>query len=135
MTKAELQAVLDNGRFHHFLRMEILSIDEEGKRVVLQLPYRPEYQRQADTGQIHGGIVSAFIDIAGTFAVVAVVGHGVPTINLRVDYLRAATATTLTATATVLRAGRTVAVVDIDLRDEQGRQVAVGRGTYGTQAA
>jgi uncharacterized protein (TIGR00369 family) len=135
MTKAELQAVLDSGPFHHFLRMEALSIDEEGKRVVLRLPYRPEYQRQPDTGQIHGGVISAFIDIAGTFAVVAAAGHGVPTINLRVDYLRGALETTLTATATVLRAGRTVAVVDIDLRDDQGRQVAVGRGTYGTQAA
>jgi len=110
-----------------------MSVDVEEKRIVLRLPYRPEYQRQAETGQVHGGIISAFIDVAGTFAVAAVVGHGVPTINLRVDYLRGALNTTLIATATVLRAGRMVAVVDIDLRDEQNRQVAVGRGTYGTQ--
>lgn len=133
MTKEDLQAVLNSGPFHHFMRMEILSVDVEEKCMVLRLPYRPEYQRQAETGQVHGGIISAFIDVAGTFAVAAVVGHGVPTINLRVDYLRGAINTTLIATATVLRAGRTVVVVDIDLRDEQNRQIAVGRGTYGTQ--
>ena len=133
MTKDELQTVLNNGPFHHFMRMEIVSVDLGEKRMVLRLPYRPEYQRQAETGQVHGGIISAFIDVAGTFAVAAVVGHGVPTINLHVDYLRGAINTTLIATATVLRAGRTVAVVDIDLRDEQNRQIAVGRGTYGTQ--
>lgn len=133
MTKEDLQAVLNSAPFHHFMRMEILSVDAEEKRMVLRLPYRPEYQRQAETGQVHGGIISAFIDVAGTFAVAAVVGHGVPTINLRVDYLRGAINTTLIATVTVLRAGRTVAVVDIDLRDEQDRRIAVGRGTYGTQ--
>jgi len=133
MTKEELQAVLNAAPFHHFLRMEIIAVDMEEKRIVLRLPYRPEYQRQAEAGQVHGGVISAFIDVAGTFAVAAVVDHGVPTINLRVDYLRGASDTTLIATATVLRAGRTVAVVDIDLCDEQGKLIAVGRGTYGTQ--
>jgi acyl-coenzyme A thioesterase PaaI-like protein len=33
----------------------------------------------------------------------------------------------------VRRAGRTVGVVDIDVEDEAGRLVAVGRGCYGTQ--
>lgn len=38
----------------------------------------------------------------------------------------------LRAEASVRRLGRTVAVVDVDVIDDQGRLCAVGRGTYGT---
>jgi acyl-coenzyme A thioesterase PaaI-like protein len=33
-------------------------------------------------------------------------------------------------TATVRRAGRTVGVVDVDVMDEKGALVAIGRATY-----
>ncbi len=59
------------------------------------------------------------------------VGGGVPTINLRIDYLRRAVGGVLTGTARVRRAGRTVALVDV--YDEQQALVAVGRGTYSGQ--
>ncbi len=62
-----------------------------------------------------------------------VVGGGVPTINLRIDYLRPAVGDALTGTARVRRAGRTVALVDVDVYDEQQNLVAVGRGTYSGQ--
>jgi hypothetical protein len=44
--------------------------------------------------------------------------------NFRVDYLRPAMTSRLIAT--VRRAGRTVAIVDIDVADSEGRLVAVG---------
>ena len=56
-----------------------------------------------------------------------------PTINIRIDYLRPASDTRLHAQARVRKAGRTVGVVDIDVLDDQGRLIAVGRGTYGTK--
>ena len=84
--------------------------------------------------QVHGGPIASVIDTAGTFAVAAMVGHGVPTMNLRIDYLRPAVASDLVAIATVRRQGRTTAVCDIDLRDDQDRLVAVGRGTWSTAA-
>jgi len=55
------------------------------------------------------------------------------TINYRTDFLRPASNTALIGKAKVRRAGRTVAVVDIDIFDERGRLVAVGRGTYGAR--
>jgi acyl-coenzyme A thioesterase PaaI-like protein len=39
----------------------------------------------------------------------------------------------LQATATIRRAGRTIGVVDVDVHDQEGRLVAVGRGCYSTQ--
>ena len=97
----------------------------------MRMPMRPELERGGGSGQFHGGPIAALIDTVGDFAVVAMVKGFVPTINLRVDYLRPATAF-LIGKATVRRVGRTVGVVDIDVYDDQERLCAVGRGCYGT---
>jgi uncharacterized protein (TIGR00369 family) len=69
-------------------------------------------------------------DVTGDFALGMMLGGGVPTINLRVDYLKPAVGDGLTAIARVRRTGKTAAVVDIDVMDEKGSVVALGRGTY-----
>jgi uncharacterized protein (TIGR00369 family) len=134
MDREALQVMLDAAPYHQVVRMVVEEVDAEGGRFVLRLPFHRALQRVPDAPQVHGGPIASVIDTAGTFAVVATVGHGVPTINLRIDYLRPAIDTDLVATATVRRVGRTVAVCDVDLTDDQGRLVAVGRGTWGTAA-
>jgi uncharacterized protein (TIGR00369 family) len=74
--------------------------------------------------------LSALIDIAGDYAVWSKFGVGVPTIDLRIDYLRPARAGNLSAVGRVVKAGRTVSVADIELRDAASALVAVGRGLY-----
>ena len=59
-------------------------------------------------------------------------GGGVPTINIRIDYLKPAVGDALVAVSRVRRTGRTVTVVDIDVLNEQDTLVAIGRGTYAT---
>ncbi|HKF73827.1 MAG TPA: PaaI family thioesterase [Stellaceae bacterium] len=130
LTLERLQRYLDNSPFIAFMRMRAKAVEPEKETVILEMPMRPEFERGKGTGQYHGGVIATFIDVAGDFAVALVVGGPVPTINLRVDYLRPATQTNLTATARVRRAGRTVGVVDIDVHDDNGKLVAVGRGTY-----
>lgn len=130
LTVERLQRYLDNSPFIAFMRMRAKAVEPETETVVLEMPMRPEFERGKGTGQYHGGVIATFIDVAGDFAVALVVGGPVPTVNLRVDYLRPATHTNLTATARVRRAGRTVGVVDIDIHDDNGKLVAVGRGTY-----
>jgi uncharacterized protein (TIGR00369 family) len=112
------------------MRMRAKAVEREKETVVLEMPMRPEFERGKGTGQYHGGVIATLIDVAGDFAVALMVGGPVPTINLRVDYLRPASNTSLMATARVRRAGRTVGVVDIDVHDDNGKLVAVGRGTY-----
>ncbi len=130
LTLERLQRYLDNSPFIAFMRMRAKAVEPEKDTVVLELPMRPEFERGKGTQQYHGGVIATFIDVAGDFALALVVGGPVPTINLRVDYLRPASKTNLTATARVRRAGRTVGVVDIDVHDDQGKLVAVGRGCY-----
>lgn len=119
--------------FHALLGPELEWADAVLGEVRLRLPLRKELQRAPDQPNYHGGVISAFADIVGHAAVSARVGHGVPTINLRVDFLRMAVASDLVGKGRVLRAGRTLAVADIEVTDEDGRLIAVGRGTYGTR--
>ncbi|NKB60088.1 MAG: hotdog fold thioesterase [Alphaproteobacteria bacterium] len=134
MSQAEIQALLDNSPFISFMGLTVDSMDTEKDLIVLRMPMRPEFERRAGTGQWHGGAIASLIDTAGDYAVVMKTGAGVPTVNFRTDYLRPASNTELIATAQVRRAGRSIAVVDIDVHDEAGKLVAVGRGTYVPQA-
>jgi uncharacterized protein (TIGR00369 family) len=133
LTASAIQAVLDGSPFIRFFGMKVVSADPAGAVLVLAMELRPELERRAGTGQWHGGALAGLIDTAGDFAVAMGLGAPVPTINFRVDYLRPAMTARLEATARVRRSGRTVAVVDIDVHDAEGRLVAIGRGTYGSQ--
>ena len=127
-----LRDKLAEGRFQNFLQLELLDHDPAVGAVTLRAPWRPEFERGPGSLQWHGGPIAALIDIAGDFALIAKLGRGIPTIDLRIDYLRPAVDTDLIARARTLRAGRTVGVVDIELSDKHGRLVAVGRGGYST---
>jgi uncharacterized protein (TIGR00369 family) len=98
--------------------------------VEIRLPFREEFLRADGSDWLHGGVVSALIDIAGDYAILTEVGVGVPTVDLRVDYLRPARRGDLLATGRTVRVGRTVSVADVEVRSEGGELVAVGRGVY-----
>jgi uncharacterized protein (TIGR00369 family) len=119
--------------FHQWLRPEVVAADETNGRVVIALALRPEFRRDPERPEIHGGIVAALVDIAGHAVVAAKLLHGVPTIDLRIDYMRMAAGSALYATAEPIKVGRTIGLVDIRVTDDQTRLVAVGRAVFSTQ--
>lgn len=131
---SELQHHLQGSPFHQLFDLSCVRVDHEAGELELLMRYTASVERSAGTRQYHGGPIASLIDIAGDYALWAVLGFGVPTINLRVDYLRPASGTDLRAVARIRRMGRTVGVVDIDVLDDQGRVIALGRGSYGTKA-
>jgi len=133
VTRETLERYLDDSTFQRSLGLRLESFDAAAQSVVIRAVYGPQVERTQGSGQFHGGVIASLIDIAGDFALIAVLGYGVPTINLHVDYLRPALSNDLLATAQVRRAGRTVGVVDIEVKDIGGRLIALGRGCYGTQ--
>ena len=133
LSAGQIQAIFDASPFLGFLRLTVVALDHDAGTLTVSMPIRPEFERRLGTGQFHGGAIAAFIDVVGDFAIGMAVGGGVPTINVRIDYLRPAVGGVLTGTARVRRAGRTVALVDVDVYDEQRALVAVGRGTYSPQ--
>lgn len=114
--------------YMRFLGLELVR-SEKGQ-VEIRLPFREEFLRHDDSDWLHGGVVSALIDIVGDYAVMTQTNVGVPTIDLRVDYLRPARRGDLFALGRTLRVGRTVSVADVEVRDSSGTLVAVGRGCY-----
>ena len=129
VTLESMQAMLDGSPFIRLLRMRAVSLDRDKQQVVVAMPLAPEVERHPGTRQVHGGAIASLIDVAGDFALVLLVGGGVPTINIRIDYLRPAMGD-LTARATARRAGKTIGVVDVDVLDAEGRLTAIGRGCY-----
>ncbi len=119
---------LASSPYQRFLGLT-LTRAEDGL-VEIRLPFREEFLRQDDSDWLHGGILSALIDIAGDYAIVTKSGVGVPTVDLRVDYLRPARRGDLVAIARTVRVGRTIGVADVEVRDTGGVLVAVGRGVY-----
>ena len=133
LSAEQIQAAFDASPFLGFLGLRVVALDHDAGTLTVTMPVRPELERRLGTGQFHGGPIAAFIDSVGDYAIGMALGGGVPTINLRIDYLRPAAGGSLTATARVRRAGRSVALVDVDVYDEQQTLVAVGRGTYSGQ--
>jgi uncharacterized protein (TIGR00369 family) len=133
VTLEGLAAQVAESPFHQLLGLKLEAYDPAAQSVAIRCVYSPQLGRASGTGQFHGGVIASLIDIAGDFALIGVLGHGVPTINFRVDYLRPAFNTDLIAHARVRKAGKTIGVVDVDVEDGSGRLIATGRGCYGTQ--
>lgn len=132
LTKEEMQKLLDRSPFLAFLNMEVKDVNEDKQQITIRTPMRPELERGAGTGQWHGGPIAAVIDTVGDYAAALVLGRPLPTVNFRVDYVRPAVNTALNAIGTVRRLGKSVGVVDVDVFDDHGVLVAIGRATYST---
>ncbi len=132
LTAAEIQQMLDVSPFNLFLGLTVVTADPVKQEITMRSPMRSEFERRPGSKQWHGGVIASVIDTVGDFAVGMMVGRGLPTVNFRVDYLRPAVDTALVAVSRVRRAGKSVGVADVDVFDEKGALLAIGRGTYST---
>lgn len=128
-----VESLLTGPAYHRWLGLELLEARPGG--AVIGMACRPDFGGNSDGTYVHGGLLATLADIAGDFALVTELGYGLPTIDLRVDYLRPAKPDDyLRATGTVVRRGRTLGVADVAVTNGDGRQLAVARGLYSTAA-
>ena len=116
--------------FHQWLLPRLVAVDDQVGTVTIHLTLRPEFCRLPGRSEIHGGVVAALIDITGHAAIAAKLRHSVATIDMRVDYLRMAGGTELHAVGKLIKVGRTIGIVDIQIEDDQKKMVAIGRASY-----
>lgn len=105
-------------------------------RVVLDLPVRPEVTQQ--NGFVHAGAITTLADSAAGAAALSLMpdGKDVLSVEFKVNLLSPGVGDRLRATATVVRAGRTITVVNAVVealttaqQPGTGKQVALMQGT------
>ena len=126
----KLQQLIARGPFNRWLNFTVLASDESGLEV--KAKWREDWVVNPDRRYTHGGILSAIVDVAADYAIAAKLGRPVPTIDLRVDFHKAAMPGDLTAKARVVRMGSQYSTAEASVYDLEGSLVASGRGTYFT---
>lgn len=72
------------------LGIELVSYDANG-RCILKQPWREDLVGDPATGVVHGGVITTLLDTLGVACVIARNARAQATLDLRIDYLRAAT--------------------------------------------
>ena len=108
------------------LGLEFLEISPQ--RMVARIPVHGNTQPY---GILHGGATAALCETVASVGTAVAVGmeKRVLGIELNVNHIRAAREGFVTATGVPLHVGRTTAVWDVKVRDDQGRLTAAGRLT------
>ena len=126
--------------FNRLLGIRIESLDP--KAPALRFDMRPELVGNPARQILHGGVISAALDVAGGLAVMLRVIEkseetpssfpNIGTIDLRVDYLRPGRGRHFIASARVVRLGSRIAVTHMELHNDTGELIATGGAAYVT---
>jgi uncharacterized protein (TIGR00369 family) len=132
------QVMEDHIAFNKHLGLKVESFDPAAPK--LRFDMRPELMGNPRRQILHGGVISATLDVAGGLAIMLSHAHeidGTPetfpnigTIDLRVDYLRPGRGKYFIATAKIVRKGSRIAVIHMELHNDSGELIATGGGAY-----
>jgi uncharacterized protein (TIGR00369 family) len=130
LTAEQVQAMLTRGPYHQWLGLRVLEVGEDS--IEIAATWREEWVVNPERRYTHGGILAALVDLTADWALVSKTGRGVPTIDLRVDYHRAAMPGDLIARGKVVKFGSAISVAEAHIYDQSGALLASGRGVYST---
>lgn len=110
------------------LSMGIQLIEASREKVVMSMPVDGNRQ---PLGLLHGGANVVLAESAGSLAAnLYAQPHGYAVgVDINATHMKSATEGRVIATATALRLGKTVAVYNIEIRDESGEITCVSRLT------
>jgi uncharacterized protein (TIGR00369 family) len=116
--------------YHASLGIRVEAVDAD--RVRLRIPYA---DANSNPGRaLHGGVYASAIDAAGALAAEAGIDDAAArearTLDLSVCYLAAAIGEDIVAEARVLRRGKELAYVAVDVRNDGGKALATGLVTH-----
>ena len=118
----KIQQLITRGPFNQWLNFKVIKADADGLEV--RAAWREEWVVNPDRKYTHGGILAAIVDVAADYAIAIEFGRPVPTIDLRVDYHKAAMPGDLTAKARIVRMGSQYSTAEAYVYDKDGALVA-----------
>ena len=131
--------------FNKLLGLQVESMSRESVSASFQM--RDELLGHRSRRMLHGGVISSVIDVTGGLCAFVSTQENtagenlkakmemadwLSTLDLRVDFLHPAKGEYFFVKAYPLRAGKKIAVIRTELRNDQDHLVAVGTGTYVT---
>ncbi len=138
---------VETSPFSAGLGLKVASMS--GENASMSFSWRENLTGSIRTTNLHGGVISAVMDIAGSLVVFSNMLHRmkgkswqekiervkrINTIDLRIDYLRPGAGTSFLVTGNILRTGKIVAVSRVELHNDEDRLIAVGTGSYFVKA-
>lgn len=133
-TFAAYKAEFDANPYHRYLGVTVVERGPGyGKIVLAKGPTTPG----GIGGSVHGGVLAAMVDIAMLVAMFAEMREGeVPagTAELSISYLRQTHGEHIYATARVVKRGRQLSHVEVDITDDDDKLCARGRVLYAFRA-
>ena len=137
--RAMLKRVMEEHvAFNKVLGLKVESFDAVAPK--LRFDMRPELVGNPMRQILHGGVISAVLDVAGGFAIMLSLASekeitpasfpNMGTIDLRVDYLRPGRGKHFIATARIVRQGSRIAVTHMELHNDAGELIATGGAAY-----
>jgi uncharacterized protein (TIGR00369 family) len=133
LTAEQVQTMLTRGPYHQWLGLRVLEVGDGS--IEIAATWREEWVVNPERRYTHGGILAALVDLTADWALVSKTGRGVPTIDLRVDYHRAAMPGDLIARGKVVKFGSAISVAEAHIYDQSDALLASGRGVYSTAPA
>jgi uncharacterized protein (TIGR00369 family) len=128
MENNKLSEVITNDYppLHHMLRDLLISVEfPDSARCIVRAPVVPELC--TDRGGVHVGVLATLMDVLGaSLAIRAVYPDWIATAGLSIYTTRPATLGTIVASATVIRAGQTMNVIDVDISAESSSSTRPG---------
>ena len=125
----------DENPFHQYLGLKLVETRPDFVRLRLTIN---QTTPTGIGGSVNGGVLSTMVEMA---AVPAVFSNMLPgsepagTADLQITYLRQSHGKWVDAEATVVKRGRQLCTVQVDIKDSEGQLCAIGRVLYALRSA
>lgn len=127
-----VQDRIDSGAYNKWLGLTITDLTATS--ITLEAEAKAEWMNSRDGEIVHGGIISALLDVAACFSLVGSLGGTAPTIDLNTHFLRALGPGKVIIEGRLVKPGRAIAIAEAELYNEGGKTAAIARGTFAASA-
>ncbi len=116
--------------YHKYLGLKLVEAREDYARLRLTIN---ETTPTGIGGSVNGGVISTMVDMAAVPAVFTNLREGsmpAGTADLQITYLRQSHGQWIDAEATVIKRGRQLCTIEVDIKDDKGTLCGKGRVLY-----